>query len=346
MRILHYSGVEDDTDTLQRVVDFAIQEDIDAMVSSGDHLNPSACLTPDEMERMNVAAQFIIDNTNFRVRIPPFKEVIKLLIESNREDLSELIKAAKVYNPLAAKFGENARRQYSGQRRILELFPRQENVLFVPGLNDTEESLDELSNYCLHRSVRTIDGIEFGGFGGSRARGAIPRGSVTDDPATLTEPIGKVAARFLCEKQPDIIVTNVLPWNLQDTGYFGKDKQLANIGDPHLYAALANAGADLWLAGSTRYGIGCTRENAFREAGTYVNNPGSIARNSQSGRAGTFTVIELEQNGGRFDGNMVLSVQPYIIREETIEPGDNYGSRPELDLAARKPSQATVKKND
>jgi len=322
MRLLHASEVLGDTENLAIARGYAEENDVDAMVLTGNLLDLNGCITPEDAKKVQNAAGFISQSVQTN-RPVPLGEMVDWLRKADRADMAQPKLAAEDYFQVAALFDENAGRQYSDMRRTLAAFPG--SVFMVPGWRDSKSFFDDLSRYSLHGKMEKVDGLEFAGFGAGGSHTAIPQTRQIDAP-TLE------AAKFFMKEGPDVVVTHVAPWSHQDFVYAGEgeQRQLVNGGDPTQYATMAACGADLWLYGSTVHGIGASKTTLWNDRGVFVSNPGRLAKNDKTGIGGTFTVIDLEGNGGDVNKNVVQTIAPYIIRGGKVEAVKSFGSLPEI----------------
>ncbi|MFH1802944.1 MAG: hypothetical protein ABH864_05875 [archaeon] len=313
MRVLHAGNVVGD----ERNLAIALRESgADVAVFTGNMIDLNECITPEQAQMADAAVQFMKKCLRSS-RPAPFRDGLKFLMGTEGPRFGELKKAAETYSTVEALFDEKAVRQYGAMRRVVNEFPGQ--VIVARGMWDSTSLTDEFSQQRLHGEVKTIEDVEFCGISGGKSHPAIPFGRRYTG-TTLD------SAKFLMAKQPDVVVGHFAPlFHLDFAKTGGEDKgKMVNGGDPHLYAAMAACGADLWLFSPSAHGVGAGKSAVWNNGrGLFYSNAGVLAGNHVNGVDGTYNVIELANKERGAEENLVQTITPYVIRhvEVPVEGG-------------------------
>lgn len=302
MKLLDISDVHGDLPVLESVKNHAQKrEDLELIVCSGDYLGE--CLSFEEGKKEKAAFEFINDFIRKHVQVngkANFNGILNFIL-TNEEVPEGAKQAARDNIELVKKFDENAKEQYKKISEIFKQFPQQ--ILTVPGNWDSPHYFKFFQEYDIHGKSKEIAGIKFAGYGGANMIPVfVPYVRfINFDEETLHD--------FLTEEDPDVVLTHVAPFGLQDKG-----SERDHDGSWAYLNYIGRESPILCLVGHSHDARGISKD---KDVLTHVINPGNLGKYEGSPNSGTFYEIELSKEG-------IISAVPYKIVNKEIIREDEY----------------------
>lgn len=284
MKILYCADIHGDLESLKKFRDYA-KSNADVAICAGDLI--SFTLTEKRMAQLGILTRSFLQLRSAN-HIQDSLEVMTQKITEMPEEKcpEELRRAAKRYSRLHNLSKGNAKQQYEAIKEIFDSFDLP--VYTIPGNWDVKNLGDALHKEDLHDknpSANTLNGITFGGYGGSY------ESMVGILPLDLEIPFNqKEVYKILCKQNPNIAVVHCPPFEILDRNY---KKDMENEGSAMIRLYAAEKQPYLLLVGHMHADIGI--ENYMVR--TVVINPGNLGRyppGSKDPHFGTFMEIFTE----------------------------------------------------
>ncbi|MDP3027834.1 MAG: metallophosphoesterase [Nanoarchaeota archaeon] len=302
MKLLDISDVHGDLPVLESVKNHAQKrEDLELIVCSGDFLG--GCLSYEEGKKEGAAFGYIDDFVREHIQVnggANFDSILKFILTDERVP-KEAKQAARDHIELVKIFDKNAKEQYQKISEVFKQFPQQ--VLTVPGNWDSPHYFEFFEEQNIHNKTKEINGIKFAGYGGSNMVPVfLPYARhLSFDEETLNG--------FLTEEDPDVVISHVAPFGLQDKGI-----QRDHEGSWAYLSYIGRETPVLCLVGHSHEGRGISKD---KDVKTFVINPGNLGHYEGSPNSGTFYEIELRKEG-------IISAVPYKIVNKKIVSEEGY----------------------
>lgn len=261
MKILYCADIHGDLESLKKFRDYA-KNNADVAVCAGDLI--SFTLNPKRMTQLDILTKSFLKlrSTN---RIQDSLEVMAKKISEMPEEKcpKELKDAAQRYSRLHNLSKGNAKQQYEAIKEIFDSF--NVPVYTIPGNWDIKHLGDALHKEDLHDKTDKVNGIIFGGYGGSYEN------MIGILPLDLEIPFDqKEVYDRLCKLNLEIAVVHCPPWKILDRDH---KKNMENKGSAMIRLYLAEETPELLLVGHMHKDIGVKKY-----MDTIVINPGNLGK--------------------------------------------------------------------
>lgn len=212
MKILYASDVHGDLKSLEKFRDYS-KDNADVVVCSGDLVGFT--LKEKQMGELAALTKVLLKLRESK-KIPDSLEVMaEKLLGMDKDDCPKVLSnAAQRYQRLQKLVKAKAKKQYGNIKEIFDSFNT--TVFTIPGNWDIKHFCDTplLQNSLHGKKIPELNGITFGGYGGSYEQmlGILP--------LDLQIPFNQIQVYEILKKlDPDIAIVHCPPWRILDRGF-------------------------------------------------------------------------------------------------------------------------------